>query len=150
MARVTLSGQVPDDGAAVTIDFDAWLEEHDDAEPLTIRAGGRVWNLPASLPAGMALRAAALEVRGKSATVRAGEAVSMLRGVFGAEQAADLLDCVPGHLMPDLLEQVLAVYAERAAQAREARQGNGQAPAPNRAARRGGKKGKKKRPASAV
>ncbi|MEX5711830.1 hypothetical protein AB1484_26940 [Parafrankia sp. FMc6] len=143
MARITLDGQDPAEADRdVAVDFDAYLAEQDVDEPLPIRVGGKVWELPAHLPAGLALRAMALQSRGKNAKITTREAAPMLRSVFGP-QAADLLDVVPGPLLPDLLTQVLEAYELRA----QERQGNRPASA-NRADRRGGK-GKKKRPVSA-
>lgn len=117
MARRTLaiSGQ-PVDKAVVAVDFDAYLAEDDHAdEPLVVRVGGEDWELPPSLPAGLAIRVMAMQARGKNAKVKPSEAVGMLRAVFGP-QTQEILDLVPGHRLPDLLEQVIDAYAARTAE----------------------------------
>lgn len=152
MVRITLDGQDPAQARAdVSIDFDAYLAEHDNAEPVTILVRGRVWDLPASLPAGFMLRITALEARGSRARVTDSEAESMLRGLFG-RRATELLDGVPEHTFPDLLRLVMDEYRQRA----EERRGNAPAPtaAPARpgqnrqARRRGGQRTPRPRPVS--
>ncbi|MCK9928806.1 hypothetical protein MXD62_16750 [Frankia sp. Mgl5] len=144
MVRVALDGQDPGEADRhVTIDFDAYLAEHDTATPVTIRVGGRLWDLPASLPSGFMLRASALEARGQNSRVTDTEAESMLRGLFG-RQATELLDGVPEHTFPDLLRLVLDAYRQRMAE----RRGNAPAPTtgPNRPARRGNQRPRRRRP----
>ncbi len=128
--RVALSGQAP--AAPVTVDFDAYLAEQEQDEPVTLRVGGRVWTLPASLPTGLALRGMRLKAKGEHAALSAAEMASLLRGVFGPAQAEELLDLVPAHHMPALIRQVFDAYDARRSS------GNGSAPAPSRAQRRSG------------
>lgn len=128
--RVTLAGQRPEDLAPDTVDFDAYLAAEDDQAPLPLRVGGQVWMLPASLPSSLALRGMRLKAKGKGAELSIKEMNGMIRGMFG-RQAEEILDLVPEHKLADLIRMVFDAYA-----ARRSAEGNGQAPAANRAERR--------------
>jgi hypothetical protein len=113
------------------VDFDAFRLERTKSEPVVVLVGGQEYELPADLPATVALEALRLQEGINDGSVDPGLLVSsthrIATGLFGEEQLARLLDS--SHLslaeLSELIGRVLGAYGSAAV-----------APPPNRATRR--------------
>jgi len=90
------------------IDFDAFRSEHKE-EPLKLKVGGKVYDLPSKLPAILALDIARLQsTMGPDADVPADRLEKMCVSVFGAENFREIVSD-NGLTMPELSELVTLV-----------------------------------------
>ena len=108
-----------------TIDFDALRRERS-GEPLTMKIGGKVYDLPPSLPASVALDINRLySDEGPDADITPRVALRMCESLFGADLLATILreSVLPLDELPTLWLSVIQMYA-------------GGSQSPNRAARR--------------
>lgn len=115
------------------IDFDAARAERT-KEPLLLRAYGETFELPGSMPASLFLDILRIEQeRDSKSKVTVKEAVGLLRRVL-PQEILDGLVARSDFEMDDLIE--LSGMVMRAYMGASSRDDSGEAPAPNRAARR--------------
>lgn len=108
------------------IDFDAYRREREGGEPVSIQIGGRVYDLPAEMPASVALEVIALRQElGESADVPPERIHRIAEQLFGRDVLRELTD---EHRlsMPELAVLIQQVFGEY------------NRPAPNRTTRRKG------------
>jgi hypothetical protein len=93
------------------IDFDAFRSEQT-AEPLELRIGGRVYNLPSSLPASLALDVIRMNAEDATAEFKAEDLMAMGRGIFGGELFDTVLrdNGVTMEELPELFKMVFNAY----------------------------------------
>ena len=110
------------------IDFDAFRSEQQ-KEPVRLRIGGQVYDLPPDLPASVALDAIRLRSEGDDAEVSGTQVEKIAREIFGEEILAELLrkHRVSFTELGELIKLAFDAYNERSAAA------------PNRATRRASK-----------
>lgn len=95
-----------------TIDFDAFRAEKK-AEPLELTLGGRVFELPPSMPAPLALDVLRLHEMGPDADVPLEKIVALGEGIFGGEEKLRevlTLGNVTLTELPDLIKMVVEAY----------------------------------------
>lgn len=113
------------------IDFDAARAERRQ-EPLRLRAFGQEFDLPGSMPASLFLDVVRMEKeQGGQSVLTTKDAIGLLSRVLPAD-VLDSLVAMPTFTLDDLIDlarMVMAAYTGGAAS-------SGEAPAPNRAARR--------------
>lgn len=111
-----------------TIDFDAFRGEQK-GEPFTLKVGGKIYTLPPSLPAAVALEISRLKLgdNDDDVEVSPADAARLCESLFGPDLLRRILNESGLGLeeLPDLADRVLAGYMERAG-----------AQAPNRETRR--------------
>lgn len=100
---------------AKTIDFDAFRAERADTEePLKLRLGGKDYDLPASLPAALALDIARIQAtKGDEAEFDESDVMRLGAALFGGEaRFVQILSegAVTIDEMPDLTKMVLEMY----------------------------------------
>lgn len=98
-----------------TIDFDAFrAEKTNDAEPLQLKLGGKLYDLPASLPAALALDIARIQAtKGDDADFDESDVRRLGAALFGGEDRfIQILSegAVTIEEMPDLTKMVLEMY----------------------------------------
>lgn len=111
-----------------TIDFDKFRsEQQDPPEPVVLRLGGKEYDLPASLPAALALDIVRLQAtKGDDADFSENDVQRLGSALFGGEERFTRIladGAVTIEEMPELIQQVLAMYGSGGSNAgnREAR-----------------------------
>jgi hypothetical protein len=95
------------------IDFDAFRAEQK-AEPLELKIGGHVYQLPTSLPAALALDVIRLNAEeGEDAEVKPDFLETMGRGIFGGDLFETIIqeNGITMAELPELFKMVFAVYS---------------------------------------
>lgn len=95
-----------------TLDFDAFLAEQEH-EPVELKLGGKVFSLPYSLPAPLALHLLRLNTgRDPTVTVPPEEIEEVSRGLLG-KHYDEILGLLPGGIedLSELLTRLLTMYA---------------------------------------
>jgi hypothetical protein len=94
------------------IDFDA-LRGEQTAKPFQIKVGGKVYDLPPSMPASVALIVNRLHLgAGDQADVTAEQAIELCEALFGADKLEIILreSQLPVTALPDLVGEVMKEY----------------------------------------
>jgi hypothetical protein len=105
------------------IDFDAWRAEQK-SEPVKLTLGGRVYDLPPSMPASLALDVVRMNSEDPNAEVPEDMVISVGAAVFGSEALFNQVlrdHNITLDELPNLIRMVMDSYTGSAAPNREAR-----------------------------